>query len=190
MPKPALTAAIAAAIVAVSTLAVAGGSGDGALAAPPAAEPAAPAPAAAARHAYELRGREARQLDLVRPVEPPPAPAQAQKAKAVRIALAQLGTPYSYGGSTPGGFDCSGLVYYAFSGVGKTLPHSSYALWDVGTRVARGDLQPGDLVFFNGLGHVGIYVGGGKYVHSPRTGEVVEVAPLSERDDYLGATRV
>ncbi|MGE3139648.1 MAG: C40 family peptidase [Thermoleophilia bacterium] len=180
MPKPVLTAAIAAAIVAVTTLAVSGTSDDGAVAAPPAAQPPAPAPSLTATAPRRLRVVPA----------PKPSPAVSRNARAVKVALRHLGTPYSYGGASPAGFDCSGLVHYAFSKVGVTLPHSSYALWDVGRRVERKDLRAGDLVYFNGLGHVGIYIGDGRYVHAPNSGEVVEVAPLSERDDYLGATRV
>ena len=102
-------------------------------------------------------------------LRPPPSPLSAsarRNATAARIALRYLGTPYSYGGASPAGFDCSGLVAYAFGQVGTSLPHSSYALWDALPKVPRPRLQPGDLVFFNGLGHVGIYIGRGRYVHA------------------------
>ena len=73
----------------------------------------------------------------------------------VGIAMRYLGTPYVWGGSSPGGFDCSGLVAYVYSQVGVSLPHYTGAQWNVGVPVSRDDLQPGDLVFFDGLGHVG-----------------------------------
>ena len=100
-----------------------------------------------------------------------------------------VGVPYAWGGSSPAGFDCSGLVAYAFGRVGVALPHSSYALWDALPKVPRDRLRPGDLVFFNGLGHVGIYVGRGRYVHAPQTGETVEVETLASRDDFMGGVR-
>jgi peptidoglycan DL-endopeptidase CwlO len=101
---------------------------------------------------------------------PPPTVAEV----ALGRALAMRGVPYVYGGSTPAGFDCSGLVRYAYRGAGISLAHSSYAQWDAGRRVRRRSLRPGDLVFF-GMGHVGLYVGGGRFVHAPETGRVVSV---------------
>ena len=91
-----------------------------------------------------------------------------------------LGVPYRWGGESPSGFDCSGLVVYVFRQAGVSLPHYTGALWGQGVPVSRGDLQPGDLVFFNGLGHVGIYAGGGSFVHAPHTGDVVKVSSLSQ----------
>ena len=104
-----------------------------------------------------------------------------------------LGTPYVWAGSSPGGFDCSGLVMYAYSQVGVSLPHSSYAMWGDGVSVPKDQLQPGDIVFFDGLGHVGIYIGGGEFVHAPHTGTVVQVSSLdsgSYAASYDGARRV
>ncbi len=69
--------------------------------------------------------------------------------------MSYLGTPYVWGGAAPGGFDCSGLVMYSFAQLGISLPHSSYAQWNYGVPVPYDELQPGDLVFFDGLGHVG-----------------------------------
>jgi peptidoglycan DL-endopeptidase CwlO len=111
----------------------------------------------------------------------------------VGIAMRYLGTPYVWGGASPGGFDCSGLVAYAYSQVGVSLPHYTGAQWNVGVGVSRSDLQPGDLVFFNGLGHVGIYIGGGQFIHAPHTGDVVKISSLSESwyaATYVGARRV
>ena len=108
----------------------------------------------------------------------------------VGVAMSYIGTPYVWAGASPGGFDCSGLVMYSYSQVGVSLPHSSYAMWGMGTPVPRDQLQPGDLVFFNGLGHVGIYIGGGEYVHAPHTGTTVQVSSLDSDGSYDGARRI
>jgi cell wall-associated NlpC family hydrolase len=112
---------------------------------------------------------------------------------AADAALGQLGTPYVWAGSQPGGFDCSGLVMWAFAQVGVSLPHSSYAQYGYGVPVSRDQLQPGDLVFFDGLGHVGIYIGGDQFVHAPHSGDVVKISSLSEdwySATYVGARRI
>jgi cell wall-associated NlpC family hydrolase len=109
------------------------------------------------------------------------------------VALSQLGTPYVWAGSAPGGFDCSGLVVWSFAQVGVSLPHSSYAMWGYGVPVSRDQLQAGDLVFFDGLGHVGIYIGNGQFVHAPHTGDVVKISSLDESwyaATYVGARRI
>jgi peptidoglycan DL-endopeptidase CwlO len=110
----------------------------------------------------------------------------------VGIAMHYLGTPYVWGGASPGGFDCSGLVAYVYSQVGVSLPHYTGAQWAVGVPVSRGDLQPGDLVFFDGLGHVGIYIGGNEFIHAPHTGDVVKISSISGwyASTYVGARRV
>lgn len=111
----------------------------------------------------------------------------------VGIALSQLGTPYVWAGAAPGGFDCSGLVMWAYAQVGVSLPHSSYAQYGYGVPVSRDQLQPGDLVFFDGLGHVGIYIGGGQFVHAPHTGDVVRISSLDEAwysANFVGARRI
>jgi cell wall-associated NlpC family hydrolase len=112
---------------------------------------------------------------------------------AANAALSQLGTQYVWAGSQPGGFDCSGLVMWAFAQVGVALPHSSYAQYGYGVPVSRDQLQPGDLVFFDGLGHVGIYIGGDQFVHAPHTGDVVKISSLSEgwyTSTFVGARRI
>ena len=110
----------------------------------------------------------------------------------VSIAMRYLGTPYVWGGASPSGFDCSGLVMYVFSQVGVSLPHSSYSQYGMGSPVSRDQLQPGDLVFFDGLGHVGIYVGGGSFIHAPHTGDVVKISSISGwyASTYVGARRI
>jgi cell wall-associated NlpC family hydrolase len=110
----------------------------------------------------------------------------------VGIAMHYLGVPYVWGGSSPSGFDCSGFVMYVYAQMGVSLPHYTGAQWNVGVPVSRGDLQPGDLVFFDGLGHVGIYIGGNQFIHAPHTGTVVQVASLSGwySATYDGARRI
>jgi cell wall-associated NlpC family hydrolase len=100
--------------------------------------------------------------------------------KVVKYAKHFLGVRYVYGGSTPGsGFDCSGFVRYVYGHFGVRLAHSSYAQFGSGFRVRRGGLKPGDLVFFHGLGHVGIYVGHNKFIHAPHSGSRVRIESLA-----------
>jgi cell wall-associated NlpC family hydrolase len=111
----------------------------------------------------------------------------------VGVAMAQLGKPYVWGAAGPDVFDCSGLVVYSYAQVGVSLPHSSFALWNAGVYVSEDQLQPGDLVFFDGLGHVGIYIGGGQFIHAPHTGDVVKISNLHEgwyAATYVGARRI
>ena len=108
------------------------------------------------------------------------------------LAQDQVGVPYVYGGRTPQGFDCSGLVYYVYGKVGVSLPRTAAAQYDRTRRVAEKDLKPGDLVFFLDAGHVGIYVGDGWFIHAPETGKPVEGAWLNVgywHDHYYGAGR-
>jgi cell wall-associated NlpC family hydrolase len=124
--------------------------------------------------------------------DPIVAPPASQYGGVVGIAMKYLGTPYVYGGASPGGFDCSGFVMYVFAQVGVTLPHNAAAQYGYGTPVSRDQLQPGDLVFFNGLGHDGIYIGGGQFIHSPHTGDVVKISSMSGwyASTYVGARRI
>ena len=113
----------------------------------------------------------------------------------VGIAMQYLGVPYVWGGASPSGFDCSGFVMYVFAQVGISLPHYTVAQWSYpnAVSVSRSDLQPGDLVFFAGLGHVGIYIGGGEFIHAPHTGDVVRIDSLNEgwySSEYDGAKRI
>jgi cell wall-associated NlpC family hydrolase len=122
--------------------------------------------------------------------------AAAPQGGAVPIALQYLGVPYVWAGATPqGGFDCSGLVQYVFAQLGVALPHNTIAQWNDPNAVSvpESDLQAGDLVFFNGLDHVGIYIGGGYFVDAPHTGTNVRIDSLSEgwyAAKYDGAKRI
>jgi cell wall-associated NlpC family hydrolase len=114
------------------------------------------------------------------------------RAKVVRYARRFVGIPYRYGGSSPRtGFDCSGFVAYVYRHFGVTLPHYSVAQFGLGRRVSRSRLRAGDVLFFNGLGHVGIYVGKGRFIHAPHTGTRVSVASLAGwySAEYAGARR-
>jgi cell wall-associated NlpC family hydrolase len=126
--------------------------------------------------------------ETVAPTAAPPS----QYGGVVGIAMQYLGTPYVWGGASPGGFDCSGFVMYVYAQVGVSLPHSTYAMWNAGVPVSYGDLQAGDLVFFSGLGHMGIYIGGGNFIHSPHTGDVVKISGMSGwySSSYVGARRI
>jgi cell wall-associated NlpC family hydrolase len=126
------------------------------------------------------------------PAEPTYTPPPGKYGGVVGIAMQYLGTPYVYGGSTPSGFDCSGFVIYVYAQVGVSLPHNAAAQYGYGMPVSRDQLQPGDLVFFNGLGHDGIYIGGGQFIHSPHTGDVVKISSISGwySSTWVGARRL
>jgi cell wall-associated NlpC family hydrolase len=110
--------------------------------------------------------------------------------QAASIALGYLGVPYVYGGASPSGFDCSGLVMYVYAQLGISLPHYTVAQWNATEPISQSEMAPGDLVFFNGLGHVGIYIGGGRFVDAPHTGSVVRIDSISGFGSFDGARRV
>lgn len=126
---------------------------------------------------------------------PPPSvnvPASGRGRAVVQAAMAQLGKPYVWGAAGPNSFDCSGLTMYVYARAGVSLPHSAAAQYNIGRKVSRSNLQPGDLVFgaHGGyIGHVGIYIGNDSYIQAPQSGDVVKISRLSARRNYIGATR-
>jgi peptidoglycan DL-endopeptidase CwlO len=126
------------------------------------------------------------------PAETGPLPG-ARYGGVVGIAMQYLGVPYVWAGSSPSGFDCSGFVMYVYAQIGVSLPHNAAMQYGYGTYVPKDQLQPGDLVFFNGLGHNGIYIGGGQFIHAPHTGDVVKISSLSDSwyaSTWYGAKRL
>jgi cell wall-associated NlpC family hydrolase len=106
--------------------------------------------------------------------------APALGSRIVGYAKHLIGVPYSWGGSSPHtGFDCSGFVRYVYGHFGISLAHSSFADYVRGRRVGRWAMRPGDLVFFDGAGHVGIYIGHGRFIHAPHTGTVVRISTMA-----------
>jgi hypothetical protein len=101
-----------------------------------------------------------------------------RRGLAIRAALHQRGVRYVWGGASPAGFDCSGLTMWAYARAGVELPHSTYGQIRLGRRVSRRQIRPGDLVFSEGGGHVGLYIGHGMVVHAPHAGTVVALATL------------
>ena len=111
--------------------------------------------------------------------------------RAAGLARRYIGIPYAWGGASPGGFDCSGLVMYVYSKLGVNLPHHAASQYSYGRKVSRWALKPGDLVFFSGLGHVGLFIGKGRFIDAPQSGGVVRVAFLASRSSsFVGARRV
>lgn len=121
-----------------------------------------------------------------------PAP-DARFGGVVGVAMQFLGVPYVWGGASPAGFDCSGLIMYAYAQMGVSLPHHAASQYGMGAPVSREQLQAGDLVFFDGLGHAGIYIGGGQFVHAPHSGDVVKISSLNDSwyaSTWVGARRL
>ena len=143
----------------------------------------------AATTAQRQAGVEDQQASLFGPVEavlaPPP---DARYGGVVGIAMQYLGVPYLWGGASPSGFDCSGFLMYVYAKVGVSLPHNAAMQYGLGTAVSKDQLAPGDLVFFDGLGHNGMYIGGGQFIHAPHSGDVVKISSLS--DSWYAATWV
>jgi len=112
--------------------------------------------------------------------------------RAAGLARRYIGVPYAWGGASPGhGFDCSGLVMYVYGKLGVSLPHHAASQYRYGREVSRRALKPGDLVFFSGLGHVGLFIGKGRFIDAPQSGEVVRVASLASRSSsFVGARRL
>ncbi len=115
--------------------------------------------------------------------------------RAARVALSQVGTPYRYGGATPAGFDCSGLVHYSYQQAGKSIPRTTADQWARLAPVGNREMRTGDLLFFSiegKMSHVGLYLGNGKFVHAPSSGRRVEIERLDSdfyRQAFLRAGR-
>jgi cell wall-associated NlpC family hydrolase len=139
-----------------------------------------------------------REVSALRDPAPVAEPASAVAEQALRVALAQRGTRYRFGGDAPNeGFDCSGLVYFSFNSVGIRLPRSSHEMFQHARRIDQSELRPGDLVFFrlrsSRISHVGIYAGNGQFIHAPSKGKHVEMASMSDaywRKRFAGAGRI
>jgi len=124
--------------------------------------------------------------------EPAARPSAAQ-ARVVATALKYVGAPYARGGTSPSGFDCSGFVMFVYGKNGIALPHNAEAQYRRGSPVKRASLQPGDVVFFDRLGHSGIYIGDARFVHATKPGDVVKVSHLDEdwyRRRWVGGRRL
>lgn len=115
---------------------------------------------------------------------------------ATRIAKSMIGQPYHYGGQSPGGFDCSGLVWYSYKKVGVKTARTSKDLRKQAKKISRKKMRAGDLVFFKGwvrTGHVGMYLGNGRFVHAPSSGKKVKVDRLDNgywHDHFKSAGRI
>ncbi|WP_158630460.1 C40 family peptidase [Glycomyces terrestris] len=109
---------------------------------------------------------------------------------AVQFAKDQLGESYVFGAAGPDTWDCSGLIAGAYGVSGVSLTHSTWAMWDETSAISRDELQPGDLVFYNGQGHVAMYIGDGQVIHAPKPGDVVKISDLDMGMSIDGYRRV
>jgi cell wall-associated NlpC family hydrolase len=126
------------------------------------------------------------------PTAPPPGPPASGADGAIAAARSVLGVPYKWAGASPSqGFDCSGLIMWAYAQVGVSLPHSSRALYSMSRRIPIDQLQPGDLVFYNSpVSHVGLYIGGGQMIHAPHTGSTVQIQSIHYWSALSGGGRI
>jgi cell wall-associated NlpC family hydrolase len=147
----------------------------------------------AAQNAAEAASVASATLDTAVVAQAPP-PDGSRASQVIAIAMQYLGIPYVWGGASPSqGFDCSGLTTYVFAQIGISLPHHAASQYGYGVPVSREDLQPADLVFFDGLGHMGMYIGGGQFIHAPHTGDVVKISSIYEdwyAARWVGARRI
>jgi cell wall-associated NlpC family hydrolase len=119
-------------------------------------------------------------------------PTSTQAERAVAFAFAQLGKPYRWGATGPGSFDCSGLAQAAWAAAGVSIPRDTYEQWAALPHIAASALQPGDLLYYDGVGHVAMYVGDGYIIDAPQTGLDVEKIPMGTAwyaETFVGAAR-
>jgi cell wall-associated NlpC family hydrolase len=158
------------------------------------ASPAPAAPAKVARKSPHARALHARQraAHLRRARRLRAAHRRRVRNRIITTAWRAVGVPYRWGGSSMSGFDCSGLTRWVYRQAGVSLPHYSVAQWSYGRRVSRRALAPGDLVFFSGLGHVGIYLGHGAVIHAPHAGAPVRFERMHGwlSSSFYGARRL
>jgi cell wall-associated NlpC family hydrolase len=145
----------------------------------------------------QKRGFDPESSQMEMPRRPRPGPSRGAESRrgqrVVEIARKQVGTPYRFGGTSPSGFDCSGLVWYVYAQVGVSLPHNAAKQYRYGSPISRDRLEPGDLVFFDRLRHSGIYIGGGRFIHARQTGKRVSIASLDDEwyaENWVGARRL
>lgn len=151
-----------------------------------------------AQYAAQLARERAAALGYEVGWRPPPGwvPPPGGRPEAVKLAMRELGKRYVWGAEGPNTFDCSGLMFYVYSQLGIGLPRVSREQYWVGMHVSRKDLLPGDLVFFShnggpsGIHHVGMYIGDGRYIHAPHSGDVVKISDLDSRRSFVGGTRI
>jgi len=135
-------------------------------------------------------------LLLIASCQTSPTTIDSKAEAASRVARSMIGQPYRYGGQSPGGFDCSGLVWYSYKKVGVKTPRTSKSLRKKAKKISRNKLQAGDLLFFKGwvrTGHVGIYIGDGRFVHAPSSGKKVKIDRLDKGywdDHFKSAGRI
>lgn len=131
------------------------------------------------------------EIDTV--VEEPEIIIEPLNEKIVNTAMQYLGVPYVWGGTTPDGFDCSGLVQYVYKVNEMTISRTTYTQVNEGNYVPKNELEQGDLVFFGRASsphHVGIYIGDNKFIHAPQSGDVVKISNMSDRSDYATGRRI
>ncbi|HUI35909.1 MAG TPA: C40 family peptidase [Gaiellaceae bacterium] len=151
------------------------------------------APAKVARKSSQARALHARQRAVhLRRARRLRVARRRVRNRIITTAWRAVGVPYRWGGSSMSGFDCSGLTRWVYRQAGVSLPHYSVAQWSYGRRVSRRALAPGDLVFFSGLGHVGIYLGHGAVIHAPHAGAPVRFERMHGwlSSSFYGARRL
>lgn len=146
----------------------------------------------------EVWHEDIRQPTLTQDITPTPMPTPTATPKPLNeqvtdVAKSYIGVPYVWGGTTPDGFDCSGLMQYVYRQIGTNISRTTYTQVNDGYYVPKDNLRKGDLVFFGNISsphHVGMYIGNGQFIHAPQTGETVKISNISDRRDYACARRI